>query len=42
MAEAVISNDAIQLVHTDEDAVEFVVREHARLVYRIAYSGGSE
>jgi len=37
MAEAVISSDAIQLVET-EDAVEVIVREHARLVYRIAYS----
>src|ERR1041385_7228858 len=38
MAEAVISNHAIQLVETDEDAIEVIVHEHARLVYRITYS----
>ncbi len=38
MAEAVISNGAIPLAEADEDALEAAVREHARLVYRIAYS----
>jgi RNA polymerase sigma-70 factor (ECF subfamily) len=38
MAEAVISRDAIQLVKTTQDAVQVIVREHARLVYRIAFS----
>lgn len=38
MAEAVISNGAISLAGTNEDALEVAVRNHARLVYRIAYS----
>jgi RNA polymerase sigma-70 factor (ECF subfamily) len=47
VAEAVISNDAIPLAdadtsatnaRTNDDALEVAVREHARLVYRIAYS----
>ncbi len=38
MAEAVISNGAIPLADANEDALEAAVREHARLVYRIAYS----
>jgi RNA polymerase sigma-70 factor (ECF subfamily) len=38
VAEAVISTGTIFLTRTDEDALEAAVREHARLVYRIAYS----
>lgn len=38
MAEAVIANGAMALAETGEDALESAVREHARLVYRIAYS----
>lgn len=38
MAEAVIANRALSLAETGEDALEAAVREHARLVYRIAYS----
>lgn len=38
MAEAVIANGAISLAGLKEDALETAVREHARLVYRIAYS----
>jgi len=38
VAEAVISNGAIPLADANEDALEAAVREHARLVYRIAYS----
>ena len=38
MTEAVISNGAIPLADANEDALEAAVREHARLVYRIAYS----
>jgi len=39
VAEAVISNGAISLVEAiSEDALEAAVREHARLVYCIAYS----
>ena len=38
MAEAVIANGAMALAKTGEDALEGAVREHARLVYRIAYS----
>jgi RNA polymerase sigma-70 factor, ECF subfamily len=42
VAEAVISNGAIPLTdknaRTRDDALEAAVREHARLVYRIAYS----
>ena len=33
-----ISNGAMQIVETTNDTVEAIVREHARLVYRIAYS----
>ena len=36
MAEAAIAN--LTLTETSEDALEGAVREHARLVYRIAYS----
>jgi RNA polymerase sigma-70 factor, ECF subfamily len=38
VAEAVIANGAMALAETGEDALESAVREHARLVYRIAYS----
>ena len=38
MAEAVIANDAISLAGLKQDALEAAVRDHARLVYRIAYS----
>jgi len=38
VAEAVISNGAISLAGMKEDALETAVRDHARLVYRIAYS----
>jgi len=38
VVEAVISNQALSLAETGEDALEAAVREHARLVYRIAYS----
>lgn len=38
MAEAVISNGAIPLTGANQDALETAVGEHARLVYRIAYS----
>jgi len=38
VTEAVISNGAIPLADANEDALEAAVREHARLVYRIAYS----
>ena len=38
MAEAVISTGAIQLVETNQNALDSLVRKHARLVYRIAYS----
>lgn len=34
----VIVNEAISIAQTDGDELELVVREHARLVYRIAYS----
>jgi RNA polymerase sigma-70 factor (ECF subfamily) len=33
-----IADEAITLARTDEDVLEAAVREHARLVYRIAYS----
>ena len=38
MAEAVIANDAISLAGLKQDALEAAVRDHARLVHRIAYS----
>jgi RNA polymerase sigma-70 factor, ECF subfamily len=38
VAEAVIANGAMALAETGEDALESAVRDHARLVYRIAYS----
>jgi RNA polymerase sigma-70 factor, ECF subfamily len=38
VAEQVIVNPAIPVPQAQEDALELVVREHARLVYRIAYS----
>ena len=38
MTEAVISNGAISLAGVKEDGLEAAVRDHARLVYRIAYS----
>ena len=34
----VLVSDAMTLVQTDEDQLELAVREHARLVYRVAYS----
>ncbi len=34
----VLASDAMALVRTDEDPLELAVREHARLVYRVAYS----
>ena len=38
MAEAVISTGAIQLVETNQNALDSIIHKHARLVYRIAYS----
>ena len=38
MAEAVIANGVISLAGGREDVLEAAVREHARLIYRIAYS----
>ncbi len=38
MAGRVIVSDAIAMENTKEDELELLVREHARLVYRIAYS----
>ena len=38
VAEQVIVNPALPVPQTQEDALELAVREHARLVYRIAYS----
>ncbi|HYA26324.1 MAG TPA: RNA polymerase sigma factor [Terriglobales bacterium] len=38
VAEQVIVNPAIPMPQAREDALELAVREHARLVYRIAYS----
>lgn len=38
VAGQVIVNDAIELAPTREDLLEAAVREHARLVYKIAYS----
>jgi len=37
-ADLAIADEAITLARTDEDVLETAVREHARLVYRIAYS----
>jgi RNA polymerase sigma-70 factor (ECF subfamily) len=37
VAEQVIVSQAIPVPHTQEDELELAVREHARLVYRIAY-----
>lgn len=37
-ADFAIADEAITLVRTDEDVLDAAVREHARLVYRIAYS----
>ena len=34
----VLASDAMALVRTDEDPLELAVREHARLVYRVAFS----
>jgi RNA polymerase sigma-70 factor (ECF subfamily) len=38
VAEQAFVSEAVMLVRTNEDALESAVREHARLVYRIAYS----
>jgi RNA polymerase sigma-70 factor, ECF subfamily len=38
VAEQVIANPAIRVPQAQDDALELAVREHARLVYRIAYS----
>jgi RNA polymerase sigma-70 factor, ECF subfamily len=38
VAEQVIVNPAIPVPQAQDDALELAVREHARLVYRIAYS----
>lgn len=38
VAGQVIVNEAIELARTREDLLETAVRDHARLVYRIAYS----
>lgn len=38
IAESELAAEAIALAQQDEDSVEMVVREHARLAYRIAYS----
>jgi RNA polymerase sigma-70 factor, ECF subfamily len=38
VAERVIVNPAISVAQAHEDTLELAVREHARLVYRIAYS----
>jgi RNA polymerase sigma-70 factor (ECF subfamily) len=38
VAEQVIVSPAIAMPRTDEDELELVVREHARMVYRIAYA----
>jgi len=38
VAEAVIANGVISLAGGREDVLEAAVREHARLIYRIAYS----
>src|SRR6478736_6453652 len=34
----VLASDAMALVQTEEDPLDLAVREHARLVYRVAYS----
>lgn len=36
--DAVLASEAIALAQKDEDLLEAAVREHSRLVYRIAYS----
>jgi RNA polymerase sigma factor (sigma-70 family) len=38
VAGQVIAGELIAVAQASEDALELVVREHARLVYRIAYS----
>jgi RNA polymerase sigma-70 factor, ECF subfamily len=38
VAERAFVSEAVIMAQTNEDALESVVREHARLVYRIAYS----
>lgn len=38
MAERAFVSEAVMMARTNEDALESAVREHARLVYRIAYS----
>lgn len=38
VVERVIGNPAIPVPQAEEDALELAVREHARLVYRIAYA----
>jgi RNA polymerase sigma-70 factor (ECF subfamily) len=38
VAEQALASSAVLMVATNEDALETAVREHARLVYRIAYS----
>jgi len=38
VAEQAFVNEAVMVARTNEDALESAVREHARLVYRIAYS----
>jgi RNA polymerase sigma-70 factor (ECF subfamily) len=38
VSEQVIVNQAVPMARTGEDELELAVREHARLVYRVAYS----
>src|SRR5690348_17030500 len=38
MTERALAHNALLMTATNEDALEGAVREHARLVYRIAYS----
>ena len=38
IAESAMAGGAIALAQQDDDLLETAVREHARLVYRIAYS----
>jgi RNA polymerase sigma-70 factor, ECF subfamily len=38
IAESELAGEPLALARQDEDSVEMVVREHARLAYRIAYS----
>lgn len=38
VAEQALASDAVLMARTNEDALEAAVRNHARLVYRIAYS----